>query len=111
MGHILVAISIVEQIHGPSAQFRTVPNTVEILVTSTFIAVATDSKESMENSIEPEAPVEHEEDICNICIVGEIVTPVKVFWLDTRMLRIENILHFPCSIVTSLLFHVKCYIN
>ena len=36
--------------------------------------------------VEPVAPTGHaEEDIRNICVVGEIVTPEKVFWWDTTM--------------------------
>ena len=79
MEHMLAGIPIVEQIHASSAQFRTVPKTVESPVTSASIAVASDSEENGENLIEPVAPMEHEEDIRNICVVGEIVTPEKVF--------------------------------
>ena len=43
------------------------------------IAVTSEFEENVENLIEPVAPVEHKEDIHNICVVGEIVTPGKVF--------------------------------
>ena len=79
MEHMLVRIPILEQIHAPSDQFRTVSNAVENPVTSPSVAVACDSEENVENLIEPVTPVEHEEDIRNICVVGEIVTPEKVF--------------------------------
>ena len=48
MEHMLAGIPIVKQIHAPSGQFRTVPNTVENPVTSTSIAVASESKENVE---------------------------------------------------------------
>ena len=75
MEHMLAGIPIVEQIHAPSNQFRTVSNIAENPVTSAPFAVASDSEENEENLVEPVAPTQHaKEDIRNICVVGEIVT-------------------------------------
>ena len=77
--HMLVGIPIVGQIHAPSRKFRFVPNAAENLVTIPSVAVVSESEENVENLIEPVAPMEHEEDMRYICVVGEIVTPEKVF--------------------------------
>ena len=47
-----------------------VPNTVENLITSASVAVARDSKENLEQLIKL---------YCNICVVGEVLTPEKTF--------------------------------
>ena len=63
---MLAGIPIVEQIHAPSGQFRAFPNTVENLITSASVVVASDSKENLEQLIRL---------YCNICVVGEVATP------------------------------------
>ena len=80
MKHMLAGIPIAEQIHSLSSQFRTVFYAVVNPVTGASVAVTSDSEENVENLIEPVASMGHtEEDIRNICVVGEIVTPEKVF--------------------------------
>ena len=57
MEHMLAGIPIAGQIHAPTNQFRTASNTAENLVMSDSVAVTSDSKENMENVIEPVAPM------------------------------------------------------